>query len=104
MSDFNCYEALPERRISSEKFSSEMFHCLRMALLRVQDGLSFGFFAAQLMKALHLGCSGVSSGRDGSLTAAAGSAWAFTVSSDLAAEGDVMVAVPLAYFVSLRPL
>ena len=41
--------------MSSVKLASVMVHCFRMALLSCHDGLSFGFFAAQLMKASHRG-------------------------------------------------
>lgn len=54
------------------------------------DRLSFGFLAAQLMKAFHLGCSGLSSGSSFGCSGSAG-AQADTVTSF--SDGFVAVAV-----------
>ena len=92
--------------MSSVKLASVMVHCLRMALRSCHDGLSFGFFAAQLMKASHRGCDGESSGRPFTLSVVSVFCGAAAVSGLLSlafAEGEAVVAVPLSYLESFRP-
>ena len=93
--------------MSSVKLASVMVHCFRMALRSCHDGLSFGFFAAQLMKASHRGCDGESSGRPFTLSVVSAFCGAATVSGFLLslafAEGEAVVAVPLSYLESFLP-
>ena len=92
--------------MSSVKLASVMVHCFRMALLSCHDGLSFGFFAAQLMKASHRGCDGESSGSPFTFSAVSVFCGAAAVSGLLSlafAEGEAVVAVPLSYLESFLP-
>ena len=83
-----------------------MVHCFRMALRSCHDGLSFGFFPAQLMKASHRGCDGESSGRPFTLSVVSvfcGAAAVYGLLSLAFAEGEAVVAVPLSYLESFLP-